>query len=525
LRIAWSEEPDTLGSKFITGGGGNYMWIFNSYLTYFDFQGVPHPMMAKEIPAQDSGSWVINADGSMVTTYLLRDNISWHDGAPLTAEDFVFAFQVYTDPDVPVYKRIPENLISAVHAPDPQTVVVTWKGPYVYANVLGYQQLDPLPRHILAGKYETSKDQFALGAEWTTDYVGNGPFRVERWDPGSALVARAHGGWFLGAPKLETIEIRFINDPNTLLVNLMGGEVDMTTSPAVRGSEAAYAHDQWVARGEGYVKTWATRLRYLFFQFREVPNWQSAVTDVRVRRALLHALDRDALADTTTFSFGSRADAFFMPTDALFPEVERAISKYPYDPGRAGSLLDEAAWQLPAGASVRVGAAGQTLDVEVARNAGPRDQQEISVIADFWKTVGVNSSIRIIPAGQSRDGEVVSFFPGTMAIARTIAPENFVFTSKYLPTVGSRWRGSNRGSFVDPEVERLQDLVLTSMDPRDRREATIALHKRMSEVVGIGPLYYEVEVILAKNSVKGPVGNYGPQQGVSWNVFEWEILP
>jgi hypothetical protein len=45
----------------------------------------------------------------------------------------------------------------------------------------------------------------------------------------------------------------------------------------------------------------------------------------------------------------------------------------------------------------------------------------------------------------------------------------------------------------------------------------------MSELVGIGPLYYDVEVILAKNKVKGPVGNYGPQQGISWNIYEWSV--
>lgn len=81
------------------------------------------------------------------------------------------------------------------------------------------------------------------------------------------------------------------------------------------------------------------------------------------------------------------------------------------------------------------------------------------------------------------------------------------------------------GSFADADVDRLQNLVLTSLDPAERREATIALHRRLSEVVGIGALYYQVEVILATNNVKGLVGNYGPQQGVSWNAFEWEVVP
>lgn len=168
--------------------------------------------------------------------------------------------------------------------------------------------------------------------------------------------------------------------------------------------------------------------------------------------------------------------------------------------------------------------AGQTLDVEVRRQAGPNDEQEVSIIADYWKAVGINARILVIPAARIRDNEFISSFPGTFVNARTIAPDNFVFTSDNVPTQELRWAGSNRGSFLDPEVDRLHNLVLTSLDPQARRHATIALHKRMSETLGIGPMYYEVEVILARNNVRGPVGNYGPQQGISWNVFEWELI-
>jgi hypothetical protein len=76
---------------------------------------------------------------------------------------------------------------------------------------------------------------------------------------------------------------------------------------------------------------------------------------------------------------------------------------------------------------------------------------------------------------------------------------------------------------VDAEIDRLHDVWTTSIIERERRESQIALHKRMSELVGIGPVFYGVEVILASNRVKGPVGNYGPQVGVTWNVHEWEV--
>ena len=81
----------------------------------------------------------------------------------------------------------------------------------------------------------------------------------------------------------------------------------------------------------------------------------------------------------------------------------------------------------------------------------------------------------------------------------------------------------NRGSFRDAEVDRLHNLALTSFKAEERQQTTIALHKRMSELAAYIPLFYSVEVILAKHRVKGPVGNFGPQIGITWNIFEWEV--
>src|SRR5205814_4893036 len=94
LKLAWQREADSLHPKFYMGPGmAEYGWTFNSVLTYLDFAGTPHLMMAREFPTRDNGDWIVNADGTMVTTYRLRPNIKWHDGTPVTARDFAFAFE------------------------------------------------------------------------------------------------------------------------------------------------------------------------------------------------------------------------------------------------------------------------------------------------------------------------------------------------------------------------------------------------------------------------------------------------
>src|SRR5205823_3764249 len=102
-------------------------------------------------------------------------------GAPLTAHDFVFAWQVYLDPEQPAVSRDPESLMSSVEASDDQTLVISWKQPYRLANTLGYQQLNPLPRHLLEEKLRANRGNFGVGEEWNKAYVGSGPFRVQSW--------------------------------------------------------------------------------------------------------------------------------------------------------------------------------------------------------------------------------------------------------------------------------------------------------------------------------------------------------
>ena len=131
----------------------------------------------------------------------------------------------------------------------------------------------------------------------------------------------------------------------------------------------------------------------------------------------------------------------------------------------------------------------------------------------------------MIPAVRQRDLELRVSFPAVNATARSITLDNFVFLTTHLPTPEARWQGANRGSFVDAEVDRLHNLGLTSLDERDRHQAIIQLHQRMSEILGIGPLYYNVEVLIASKRVKGPVGEVAEKSGMSWNIFEWEVTP
>src|SRR5579871_5187785 len=95
-------------------------WLFNANLDYPDEHGIPRAYLALSLPSLSDGSWKVFPDGTMQTSYKLRPNLTWHDGVPLTAEDFAFAFKVYSDPQFGVSGPPPVGAMSEVDAPDPQ---------------------------------------------------------------------------------------------------------------------------------------------------------------------------------------------------------------------------------------------------------------------------------------------------------------------------------------------------------------------------------------------------------------------
>lgn len=153
--------------------------LFNAALALIDGDESARPYLAASLPQLNSESWRIFADGGMETIYRLRPALTWHDGQPLTAADFVFAFQLYAAPDLSdVFASSPQDRMEEVVAVDPLTLLIRWRSPYPEAGSIVVEELEPLPRHILepaiaAAQHEpAARDAFAGLRFWTVEYVG-----------------------------------------------------------------------------------------------------------------------------------------------------------------------------------------------------------------------------------------------------------------------------------------------------------------------------------------------------------------
>ena len=199
LIIAVRSEATTNAARGLIGAAFNVTptSLFNAGLALKDERGVPQPFLVEALPRLDAGTWRVFPDGRMETVFRLKPNLTWHDGAPLTAADFVFAWRVFATPELGSASSAPFNQMEELAATDSQTLVIRWRQPYPDAYALEDRDFQALPRHLLEPPFQQmadgqmAPDAFASLPFWGAEYVGLGPYRIDRSEPGSSLEAAA----------------------------------------------------------------------------------------------------------------------------------------------------------------------------------------------------------------------------------------------------------------------------------------------------------------------------------------------
>ncbi|MBI5352484.1 MAG: peptide ABC transporter substrate-binding protein [Chloroflexi bacterium] len=300
------------------------MW--NCYAWNYDDKNEPVPVLVKEMPTTENGG--ISADGKTIT-FKLRDDIVWSDGKPITADDFVFTYNMTMDPNNTVSTQSPYDQIASIEAADPQTVVVTFSE--VYAPWAATMWKGLLPQHVLQPVFE--KDGNLNSAEYNRKpMVGCGPFNFAEWEAGSFARFVANDKYWLGRPKLDEITIRFVPDDASQIAALKSGEGDLGTFIAYSDIPALEeAGIQMFTAFSGYNEG-------LYLNLGE--KGHPALKDQGVRQALAYATDRESLVKDLLLGRTGVAATYWDNT----PFVDPSIKPYPYDAAKANELLDAAGW-------------------------------------------------------------------------------------------------------------------------------------------------------------------------------------
>ncbi len=221
--IAFNQEFDQLNPLYATVLSAQLIYdIWNCKAWNFDDQNNPFPLLVKEMPSQENGG--ISADGKEITL-VLRDDIVWSDGTPITSQDFLFTYQMIIDPNNTVLDVAPYNLLESVTAPDEKTVKVTYKEPN--ASWVHTLWSVILPSHVLQSVFDAQGS--VNNAEWNrAPTVSCGPFTFESWQPGSSVSFKTNENYWLDYPIIGNIVIRFLADDAAKAQAIINGEVDLS---------------------------------------------------------------------------------------------------------------------------------------------------------------------------------------------------------------------------------------------------------------------------------------------------------
>lgn len=521
-------EPVTLSRhRAFTGTGatpGSAVGLFNAALFASDEREVSHPYLVERMPEVGTDDWRVLPDGRMQTTYRLRPSLTWHDGVPLAAEDFVFSWRVSATPELGVATLLPHRLIEEVSAVDQRTLVVDWRQPFPMADALNARDFSPLPRHILESAFEgSSPEAFASHPYWTRDFIGLGPYRLQRWEPGAFVDGAAFDAHALGRPRIERIRVIPVTDPNTAVANLLAGEAHVAIDDTLRFQQGMILKREWAARDSGRVLFSPSELRYVQIQFKTEYTNPRAILDLRVRKALAHAIDKQALAQGLLEEEGQGADTMVPATIDYYSAVERALTRYPYDLRRVDQLMAEGGLTKGTDGYYVATSSGEPFTPEVRATQGGQETQENAILVDGWRRAGIDARSYILPAAQGQDRQVRATFPAFAAATSQVAEQTLIvkLTGGNIARAENRWAGSNRGGWFHPEYDRLYEAWNTTLSRAERSQQMVQMMKLVSEELAIFPLYHNLTVVAHVASLVGPVPSGSEGSGATWNIHEW----
>jgi peptide/nickel transport system substrate-binding protein len=262
--------------------------------------------------------------------------------------------------------------------------------------------------------------------------------------------------------------------------------------------------------------------RTMAFQFRPEYANPRDLLDVRVRRALLHGIDRKAIVDTVFDGSAPISDVFLPQDDYRWDWVKDAVATYGYDPRRAQQLLGQAGWTVGGDGQWLTSNGQRTL---IAEWTTPGYEPEVAIIADNWKTLGIATDQVVLSPGEAQDRQYVASFPGVMT---TTFPINFQYwverhESASCPTEAKRWVGWNRGCYQNPERDQVTSALKVAIDPAEQRPLFRELARIESEDIPALPLYFNVQLTVFRDGVSGVKRNTTPKTTATWNIEEWDV--
>lgn len=486
LRIATMGEPKSLDPHFVSGTWENI--VVGDFFTGLTTDAADASM----IPGA-AESWTISDDG-LTYTFKLREQ-TWSDGTPLTAEDFVYSWRRLLDPAngaeyayllhvlkngqaINEGKQTDPTALGA-EAVDPRTLKVTLEYPAGYfLQQLTHYTAYPVPRHVIEAK----------GADWVKpgNIAVNGPFVPVEWSPHNRIVADKNTKFYDAANvKLDKVIYYPDEDRAAVAKRFRAGEIDWA-------NDFASAEYETLKREIGEQAVISPYLGTYYYIFNGL---KKPFDDVRVRRALSMAIERDAITQKILKTGEISAYGIVPPQTGTYGAGEKlAWAEMPYKErvAEAKKLLAEAGY-----------GPDNPLKVELSYNTSENHKKIAVAVQAMWKPLGVQAELLNREVKVQYDALKQKQFEVARAawIADYNDPQNF------LALLETKTGPNNYGSYSNPEFDKLMAEQTRATDQAKRDELMHQAEKLALADEAWAPIYFYVSKNLVSSKLGGFVTN------------------
>lgn len=445
-------------------------------------------------------SWEVSEDG-LTITFNLRDDVRWQDGRPFSARDVEFGWRTITDPATITAYAEDYRQVESFEVLGDHRFRVSYREPFAPA-LASWGNLVVLPRHLLEGRDINQASDFGRNP------VGLGAYKFDSWESGRSITLLANRDYYRGRPHIDKVVYRIIPDLQTQFLELKSGGLDMMgLTPLQFSRQTVSTEFEKAFRKYKYLTNSYTYLGY---------NLKNELfTDVRVRRALSHAIDKEEIVRAVLMGLGQPAASPYKPGTVW---VNERLEDLAFDPERSRALFEEAGWRDSDGDGV-LDKDGRAFEFRILTNQGNESRlKTATIIQRRLAEVGVSSEVRVVEW---------SAFINNFIDKRKFEAVVLGWSLSLDPDQYDIWHSSKTGekefnfvSFADPEVDRLLEEGRRTFDAAERKQA----YDRFQEILVEQQPYTFLYVAHSLPALNGRFMGIRPAPaGIAYNFKDWYV--
>ncbi len=509
--------PEVTGGQVIYGETSDidtlnpqlYVDAYTGYVAGFVFEYLASTNPVNGVPAPGLADYWELAEDGVTYTFHLNPNARWHDGEPVTADDVVFSFDATLDPgSLSVVASSVDLALASYRAVDDHTVELIARDRLAVFIENTAVLVAIVPRHIWGDipPGEWGSDPGATGAD-ASRVIGSGPFRFVEWlQSDHVRLARNDDYWDpAGTPVIDEFVYRVVPEASSATAALSTGEVDIATVPFAEAGSLGESPDLEIHAFD--------TVDFNLCDMNQDPDRTELFLDVRVRQAMMYALDRQLMAEEIFLGYAMKADGTQPPLSIAYAP-DRVTTIYDHDPDHARQLLDDAGW-LAGDGDVRE-RDGTRFSFECMYPSGvPSYEQQIPYMQQAWREVGLEMTPREVPLQTLADASDTGDYEARIyGFSWTVDGEQGdMFRCDAVPLAGF-----NAMHYCNERYDELDEQQKRELNVAKRIELLIEQSNIVNDEVAAGVLLFRKSIVGSRRTLH----NFLPSgYSLLWSMPWW----